>query len=277
MLTEILMESLMSMDDETLDYVLESCSEEELEIINGTMEAVDMTASDRDDVQFISSIQQKARRSGWGNVPREDRDKFVKIMSTSKNINVLKKAAKLGEKEAAHDDKVLRALKVLPFGTTVGGGIGGAIFGNKYDKAYNADINRRFDDAYNQIKAGEINAVNDLSKNRISAFVNKGTIDGIKQGSADAIAELEKYRSDALLSPDQIAEDTMLGGGVGAIGGAALGASVSAIAKGIHRAKLNNRDKRQLAMQGEMKTPTERWKANRRADAIKAMKAKLNK
>ena len=277
MLTEILMESLMSMDDETLDYVLESCSEEELEIINGTMEAVDMTASDRDDVQFISSIQQKARRSGWGNVPREDRDKFVKIMSTSKNINVLKKAAKLGEKEAAHDDKVLRALKVLPFGTTVGGGISGAIFGNKYDKAYNADINRRFDDAYNQIKAGEINAVNDLSKNRISAFVNKGTIDGIKQGSADAIAELEKYRSDALLSPDQIAEDTMLGGGVGAIGGAALGASVSAIAKGIHRAKLNNRDKRQLAMQGEMKTPTERWKANRRADAIKAMKAKLNK
>ena len=277
MLTEILMESLMSMDDETLDYVLESCSEEELEIINGAMEAVDMTASDRDDVQFISSIQQKARRSGWGNVPREDRDKFVKIMSTSKNINVLKKAAKLGEKEAAHDDKMLRALKVLPFGTTAGGGIGGAIFGNKYDKAYNADINRRFDDAYNQIKAGEINAVNDLSKNRISAFVNKGTIDGIKQGSADATAELEKYRSDALLSPDQIAADTMLGGGVGAIGGAVLGASASAIAKGIHRAKLNNRDKRQLAMQGEMKTPTERWKANRRADAIKAMKAKLNK
>ena len=32
MLTEILMESLMSMDDETLDYVLESCSEEELEM-----------------------------------------------------------------------------------------------------------------------------------------------------------------------------------------------------------------------------------------------------
>lgn len=277
MLTEILMESLMSMDDESLDYVLESCSEEELKIIHGAMEAVDMTASDRDDAQFINSIQQTARRSGWGNVSREDRDKFVKIMSTSKNINVLKKAAKLGEKEAAHDDKVLRALKALPFGTSVGGGIGGAIFANKYDKACNANINRRFDDVYNQIKADEINTVNDLSKNRISAFVNKDTIDGIKQGSADAIIELEKYRSDALMSPNRIAEDTILTGGMGAIGGAALGAGVSAIAKGIHRAKLNNRDKRQLAMQGEMKTPTERWKANRRADAIKAMKAKLNK
>ena len=34
MLTEILMESLMSMDEDTLDYVLESCSDEEIELID---------------------------------------------------------------------------------------------------------------------------------------------------------------------------------------------------------------------------------------------------
>ena len=39
MLMDILMESLMSMDDESLDYVLESCDAEELEIISDAMEA----------------------------------------------------------------------------------------------------------------------------------------------------------------------------------------------------------------------------------------------
>ena len=38
MLMDILMEALMSMDDESLDSVLESCSEEELEIIDSAME-----------------------------------------------------------------------------------------------------------------------------------------------------------------------------------------------------------------------------------------------
>ena len=39
MLMDILMEALMNMDDESLDYVLESCDAEELEIISDAMEA----------------------------------------------------------------------------------------------------------------------------------------------------------------------------------------------------------------------------------------------
>ena len=39
MLMDILMEALMSMDDESLDYVLESCDAEELEIIDSAVEA----------------------------------------------------------------------------------------------------------------------------------------------------------------------------------------------------------------------------------------------
>ena len=39
MLMDILMESLMSMDDESLDYVLESCDTEEIEIIRDALEA----------------------------------------------------------------------------------------------------------------------------------------------------------------------------------------------------------------------------------------------
>ena len=40
MLMDILMEALMSMDDESLDYVLESCDAEELEIISDAIETV---------------------------------------------------------------------------------------------------------------------------------------------------------------------------------------------------------------------------------------------
>lgn len=40
MLMDILMEALMSMDDESLDYVLESCDAEELEIISDAMEMI---------------------------------------------------------------------------------------------------------------------------------------------------------------------------------------------------------------------------------------------
>ena len=39
MLMDILMEALMAMDDESLDYVLESCDAEELEIIDSAIEA----------------------------------------------------------------------------------------------------------------------------------------------------------------------------------------------------------------------------------------------
>ena len=38
MLTEILVEALSNMDYDTLEYVLESCSEEELELIDEAME-----------------------------------------------------------------------------------------------------------------------------------------------------------------------------------------------------------------------------------------------
>lgn len=53
MLLDIIMESLASMDDETLDYALESMSEEELEIVNnyvanatGAVESADDTSDD---------------------------------------------------------------------------------------------------------------------------------------------------------------------------------------------------------------------------------------
>ncbi len=278
MLTEILMESLLAMDSNTLEYVLESCSDNELDIINSVIsEAADTTAQDRDDIQFISSIQEKARRDGWGHVPREDRDKFVDIMSHSKNLKVLKKAAKLGEKEAAHDDKVNRALKLIKLTNTLGAGVGGAIGANKYDKNCNKMINAAFDKAYSDINGHQQDAIKDLSRDKLSAYLNSGTINAIKQNSSDAIADLEKLRQAKLISQDQILADTALGGGLGLAGGAILSAGAAAIGKGIHNANLNKRDKRQLAMQGEMKTPTQRWKTNRRADAIERMKAKLNK
>lgn len=120
MLTEILMESLMSMDEDVLDSVLESCNEEELEIINDAIESITvMTSKDRDDFDTIERIQRQARSKGWGNVDKKDRDKFVKIMSTTNNLSVLKKAKQLGEKEAANDSKVRNALGA--FGASAAG------------------------------------------------------------------------------------------------------------------------------------------------------------
>ena len=54
MLMDILMEALMSMDDESLDYVLESCDAEELEIIDSAME---LTMADRNDPDVKEYIQ----------------------------------------------------------------------------------------------------------------------------------------------------------------------------------------------------------------------------
>ena len=47
MLMDILMESLMSMDEDTLDYVLESCSDEEIELIDGAMEQMNINKLER--------------------------------------------------------------------------------------------------------------------------------------------------------------------------------------------------------------------------------------
>ena len=158
MLTEILMESLMSMDEDTLDYVLESCTDDEIEIISDAMEAsinrnffkedakqtaADMRAmankiknagqlspKDKEDFNTIERIQRKARSSGWGSVPKEDRDEFVNIMSHSKNLSVLKKAKKLGEREATNDSKVksaLRSLGATAAGSAIGAGAGAGL------------------------------------------------------------------------------------------------------------------------------------------------------
>ena len=114
MLTEILVEALSNMDSNTLERVLESCSVEELAFIDEAMEATaTMTSKDKEDFNTIERIQRKARSGGWGSVPKSDRDTFVKIMSNTDNLKVLKKAKSLGEREASHDDKVKSALRRL--------------------------------------------------------------------------------------------------------------------------------------------------------------------
>ena len=48
MLMDILMEALMSMDDESLDYVLESCDAEEIDFIDA---AIEMKIADRNNLR----------------------------------------------------------------------------------------------------------------------------------------------------------------------------------------------------------------------------------
>ena len=191
MLTEILMESLMSMDEDTLDYVLESCDDSEIELIS---EATRMlTKSDKDDIDTIERIQRKARSSGWGNVPKVDRDKFVDIMSNTDNLEVLKKAKKLGEREASHDDHVKNALKALGMtagGAGIGAGVGGGI---GIIKGQNAALKDTISQANNNIdkynaKVDIVNRFNKLQGDKANAFGrrvanNRRRVDALLQKS----------------------------------------------------------------------------------------------
>ena len=56
MLLDIIMESLASMDDETLDYALESMSEEELEIVNNYV-ANATGADDTSDDAYVNALE----------------------------------------------------------------------------------------------------------------------------------------------------------------------------------------------------------------------------
>ena len=168
MLMDILMEALMGMDDESLDYVLGSCDSEELEIISDAMEAVEMTSKDRSDFNTIERIQRKARSGGWGSVPKKDRDEFVKIMSNTNNLSVLKKAKSLGEREASHDDRVkgaLRSLGLTASGAAIGAGAGASI-GAINQSANNMDNLRKRLSTYND----EIMNANSINKGQAKDY-----------------------------------------------------------------------------------------------------------
>ena len=97
MLTEILMESLMSMDDDTLDSVLESCSDEELEIIDIAVESF-LSPKDKKDIDTIDSIKNASSTSS--------KNKLRSIMMRTKNPEVLEKAANADVVDATTKPKI---------------------------------------------------------------------------------------------------------------------------------------------------------------------------
>lgn len=185
MLTNILMEAIMSMDDETLDYVLESCDNDEIEFLNDAIEATSaLTASEQEKIEKITKIQADAREKGWGNVPAKDRTYYVNTVVKAGNdkdfLKKLKKAKQLGEREGAANSKLNKALSIFTkadaainavaggvqgaataglvsgydtastiaggVGGTIGGGVGGAINGAIISKIVKeADKIRRYE------------------------------------------------------------------------------------------------------------------------------------
>ena len=312
MLMDILMEALMSMDEESLDYVLESCDSEELEIIDEAMEASrytydssamgselndtmlqvgTMTEKDKKDFAFINDIQRQASsKGGWASVDKKDRDKFVDIMTKTKNLAVLKKAKKLGEREADNDTKVQRALTMI--GSSVAGGAAGALIGKKsddgvlafitdkaFDKASKVDAKTRLaqatkiasDDAEKKYSEAFSNYSDKIVHNDINRIDDAKTIRQLSDAKYDAASALMDANYDLNVSKmdlDRINSminnykypRTIGGGAVGAIAGAGLGAAINAAKKGIK----NARDLKALKAQGEDMTPDQRWKAARK-------------
>lgn len=193
MLTEILVEALSNMDSNTLSRVLESCSAEELTFIDEAMEATaTMTSKDKEDFNTIERIQRKARSGGWGSVPKSDRDTFVKIMSNTDNLKVLKKAKSLGEREASHDDKVkgaLRSLGLTAGGTAIGAGIGGALGTIKGQNAALAQNARDFDDINSKIGDynKKVDIINRFNKSQGTKFNEYGRQVRTSRGTVNSL------------------------------------------------------------------------------------------
>lgn len=76
MLMDILMEALMSMDDETLDSVLESCDSDELEIINDALEMTFSELRNDPDVKEYTDRRKMVRKT-FANAP-ETRKQLLK-------------------------------------------------------------------------------------------------------------------------------------------------------------------------------------------------------
>lgn len=60
MLMDILMESLLAMDEDILDYVLESCSDEEIELIDDMV--MEMQIADRNDPDVQDYVNKQRRQ-----------------------------------------------------------------------------------------------------------------------------------------------------------------------------------------------------------------------
>ena len=89
MLMDILMESLMSMDEDTLDYVLESCSDEEIDIIDSAMEEISKADADQlrsgyklDTHNGVKGFINSFKNSGndkWKNLAHDIKTNIVRI------------------------------------------------------------------------------------------------------------------------------------------------------------------------------------------------------
>ena len=102
MFDDILIASLISMDDNQLQITLESMSYDELSYVDAVMEAK-YTEQDLADFQDMMRIQNAAHRDGWKNVSKNDYDRYVEIMTNTKHLMKMRQAKKLGREKAIID------------------------------------------------------------------------------------------------------------------------------------------------------------------------------
>lgn len=293
MLIDILMESLLSMDDDTLGCVLESCSDEELDLIDGAMEA--LSDQDKEDFRFVNKIQRDATSKGWGNVPKEDRDKFVNVMTKTKNLDLLKKAMQIGKREASHDDEVKDAMRALGTGA-IGAGFGALAAKNAikdqmpdidalgekswmakaYGKTTQRDINSKIADLKDFIVSSN-GKVGSHEITRAKRDLNKLSAIGEKFAATtgkdiDAIdTTVRSYGDIANTAGAKLGE--LQGSVIGAGIGVGVGAGISAL----KQYKKYNKDRNAVMSQGDVDHPNNRWKKNRKDAELRAKFGKMRK
>lgn len=115
MLLEILTESILDMDEETLNTVIETCNTDDLELMCAAMERYTVMSTldskDQEDFDFIRKTQRKASKDGWKAVNKQDRDKFVATMTYTDKLPLLYQAIQLGKREASYNARAKAAMK----------------------------------------------------------------------------------------------------------------------------------------------------------------------
>lgn len=102
MFDEILVSSLLNMDDDALQVTLESMTNDELDYVDAVLEAK-YTANDLADFKEIMRIENAAHRDGWKNVSKDDYDRYVNIMANTKHLSKMNQAKKFGREKAIID------------------------------------------------------------------------------------------------------------------------------------------------------------------------------
>ena len=254
MLTEILMESLMSMDEDTLDYVLESCTDEEIDYVLERATRLAQTADDyygcdTDSPYGFKTMNTKNKK------PRssiKDKSDFAKYLKRS------------DPKEYERWDKIEKIRDIQSDAR-----VNGWASVPKKDREYyvNTIMKAKNDKKlYNDLKKAKINGddLGQIDSRALQAIANIGGIGSIAVGPIATMGYVgsrlsDKWNDGSLTSTVKAGAAGMGGLIGGAIGSGIIGCGIHSGAELLDKKLRYNKNKRELKNIGVNYHPEDVW------------------